>query len=83
MNYQQYIKGSLGKRYKKWLNEGQIGHKRKQVAKIPTVTQFLLFSAPFSFWLLTCSSEFGLDFLCLSRLNDFGIVSLQKLQNLP
>ena len=47
-----------------------------QPCKIPTVTQFLLDFAPFSFWLQTYNSEFGLDSSCLSRLNDFGIVSL-------
>ena len=57
--------------------------KFSQPCKIPAVTQFLMFYAPFSLWLMTCSFEFGLDSSCLSRLNDFGIVSLQKLQNLP
>ena len=57
--------------------------KISQPCKISAVAQFLMFSTSFSFWLLTCSSEFGLDSSCLSRVNDFGIVSLQKLQNLP
>ena len=55
--------------------------KFSQPCKIPAVTQFLIYSAQFSFWFLTYSSKFGLDSLCLSRLNDFGIVSLPKLQN--
>ena len=29
------------------------------------------------------ASEFGLNSSCLSQLNDFEIVSLQKIQNLP
>ena len=49
-----------------------------QPYKIYVRDHFLLFSALFSFCLLTCSSDFGLDSSCLSRLNDFGIFSLQK-----
>ena len=40
---------------------------------------FLLFSAPLSFWFLICNAEFDLNSLCLDQLNNFGINSLQKL----
>ena len=47
-------------------------------------------NAPFSsvfcyFFLrsLICNAEFDLNSLCLDRLNNFGIISSQKLQNMP
>ena len=47
-------------------------------------------NAPFSsvfcysfLWSLICNAEFDLNSLCLDRLNKFGIISSQKLQNLP
>ena len=43
-------------------------------------------NAPFSsilcysfFWSLICNAEFDLNFSCLDRINDFGIISSQKL----
>ena len=44
---------------------------------------FLAFSALLSFWTLICNVEFGLNSSCLDLLSNFGIDSLQKLQNLP
>ena len=47
-------------------------------------------NAPFSsvfcysfLWSLICNAEFDLNSSCLDRLNNFGIISSQKLQNLP
>ena len=34
-------------------------------------------------WSLICNAEFDLNSSCLDRLNNFGIISSQKLQNLP
>ena len=36
-----------------------------------------------SFWSLIYNAEFDLNSLCLDRLNNFGIISSHKLQNLP
>ena len=36
-----------------------------------------------SFWDLIYNYEFDSNSLCLDRLNNFGIISSQKLQNLP
>ena len=36
-----------------------------------------------SFWDLICNDEFDSNTSCLDRLNNFGIISSQKLQNLP
>ena len=44
---------------------------------------FLLFSAILSSWFLIYNAEFDSNSLCLDRLNNFGIISSQKLQNLP
>ena len=48
------------------------------------------YNAPFSsvfcysfIWSLICNAEFDLNSSCLDRLNNFGIISSQKLQNLP
>ena len=47
-------------------------------------------NAPFSFvlcysflWSLICNAEFDLNSSCLDQLNNFGIISSQKLQNFP
>ena len=42
---------------------------------------FFVFFALISFWSLICNAEFDSNSLCLDRLNNFGINSLQKLQN--
>ena len=36
-----------------------------------------------SFWDLICNDEFDSNSSCLDRLNNFVIISSQKLQNLP
>ena len=36
-----------------------------------------------SLWDLICNDEFDSNSSCLDRLNNFGIISLQKVQNLP
>ena len=43
-------------------------------------SSFLAFSAHLSFWSLICNAE---NSSCLDRLDNFGINSLQKLQNYP
>ena len=51
-----------------------------------TKFRMLHFSSLFallSFWDLICNNEFDSNSLCLDRLNNFGIISSQKLQNLP
>ena len=44
---------------------------------------FSSFFALLSFWDLICNDEFDSSSSCLDRLNNFGIISSQKLQNLP
>ena len=51
--------------------------------QFPCSSTFLAFSALLSFWYLFCNAEFDLNSLWLDRLSNFGIDSLQKLQNLP
>ena len=51
--------------------------------QFPCSSTFLAFFAPLSFWYLICNAEFDSHSSCLDRLNNFGIDSLQKLQNLP
>ena len=45
------------------------------------VLNFVAFSALLSFWSLICNVEFDSNSSCFDRLNNFGINSLQKLQN--
>ena len=49
--------------------------------KFMQLPNFLAFSALLFFWFLICNAEFDSNSLCLDRLNNFGINSLQKLQN--
>ena len=71
----------------KLVNSGGIGmHSGKQEANFATLQNFcyglfLLFSASRSFLLLTCNAKFNSNSSFLDRLNNFGINSLQKLQN--
>ena len=51
--------------------------------QFPCSSTFLAFFALLSFWYLICNAEFDSNSSCLDRLNNFGIDSLQKLQNLP
>ena len=51
--------------------------------QFPYSSTFLAFSALLSFWYLICNAEFDSNSSCLDRLNNFGIISSQKLQNLP
>ena len=44
-------------------------------------SSFLAFSALLSFLSLICNTEFDSNSSCLDRLDNFGINSLQKLQN--
>ena len=44
---------------------------------------FLAFSALLSFWSLICNAELDSNSSCLDRLNNFGTISLNKLQNFP
>ena len=44
---------------------------------------FLLFSALLSSWSLIYDVEFNSNSSCLDRLNNVGMISSQKLQNLP
>ena len=55
--------------------------KFSQSCKIPAVLHFHAFSTLLSFWFLICNVEFDSNSSCLDRLNNFGINSLQKLQN--
>ena len=50
-------------------------------AKFLRCSNFLVFSALLSLWFLICNAEFDSNSSCLDRLNNFGINSLQKLQN--
>ena len=45
-------------------------------------SNFLSFSALLSFWSLICNVELDSNSSCLDRLNNFGTISSQKLQNL-
>ena len=51
--------------------------------QFPYSFTFLAFSAFLSFWYLICNVEFDLNSSCSDRLNNFGTISSQKLQNLP
>ena len=53
----------------------------RHLAKILVVLHFVAFSALLSFWSLICNAEFDSNSSCLDRLNNSGIISLQKLQN--
>ena len=46
-----------------------------------TASLFVILSAPLSFWSMICNAESDLNSLCLNQLDNFGINSLQKLQN--
>ena len=52
-------------------------------SNFPCSSTFLAFSTLLSFWYLICNAEFDSNSSCLDRLNNFGTISLQKLQNLP
>ena len=54
-----------------------------QVLQFPYSFTFLAFSAFLSFWYLIWNVEFDLNSSCSDRLNNFGTISSQKLQNLP
>ena len=55
------------------------------LATIPTAPRFLflLCSALLSSWSLIYDVEFDSNSSCLDRLNNVGMISSQKLQNLP
>ena len=44
---------------------------------------FLMFSTILSSWFFIYNAELDSNSSCLDRLNNFGIISWQKLQNLP
>ena len=50
----------------------------KNFATLLSTSSLIMVSASLFFWFLTCSSEFDSNSLCLDRLNNFGIISLQK-----
>ena len=54
---------------------------RRQFHSPAFASSLLLVSASLFFWFLTCSFEFDSNSLCLDRLSNFGIISLEKLQN--
>ena len=60
----------------RWMNSGS-------GKSTPTVLHFSSHFALLFFWSLICNAEFDSNSLCLDRLNNFGIISSQKLQNLP
>ena len=47
----------------------------------PAAPISFVFSAILSFWSLICNVDIDSNSLCLDRRNNFGINSLQKLQN--
>ena len=49
--------------------------------QIRNPAKFLAFSALLSFWSLICNAEFDSNSSCLDRLNNFGMINSQKLQN--
>ena len=51
--------------------------------QFPYSFTFLAFSAFLSFWYMICNVEFDLNSSYSDRLNNFGTISSQKLQNLP
>ena len=53
-----------------------------QTCEIFVVLHFSSHFSLLSFWFLIYNAEFDLNSPCLDRLNNFGIISLQKLQNL-
>ena len=55
------------------------------LATVPTAPcfLFLLFSALLSSWSLIYDVEFDSNSSCLDRLNNVGMISLQKLKNFP
>ena len=64
----------------------QVNSARKNnfsTCKISCNSTFLAFSALLFFWYLICNAEFDSNSSCLDRLNNFGTISSQKLQNLP
>ena len=52
-------------------------------SNFPYSSTFLAFFALLSFWYLICNADFDLNSSYLDRLNNFGTISSQKLQNLP
>ena len=47
------------------------------------MVHFSFIYALLSFWSLICNVELDSNSSCIDRLNNFGTISLQKLQNLP
>ena len=46
-------------------------------------SNFLSFYSLLSFWSLICNAGLDSNSSCLDRLNNFGTITSQKLQNLP
>ena len=59
------------------------GRKSAHRKSISAVVHCSSLFALLSFYDLICNAEFDSNFSCLDRLNNFGIASSQKLQNLP
>ena len=60
----------------RWMNSGY-------GKSTPAVLHFSSLFALLSFWSLICNAEFASNSSCLDRLNNFSIISSQKLQNFP
>ena len=62
------------------MNSARMMHSARR-KNIPVMLHFLLFSAILSSWSLIYNAEFDSNSSCLDRLNKFGSISSQKLQN--
>ena len=77
--------GKIGKNHKRKSNRVKKGKKKNQEnveAFSHPSAKLLDFPASFailSFWFLICNVEFDLNSTCLDRLDNLGIISLQKL----
>ena len=54
-----------------------------RVGSIPAMLHFSSFYALLSFSSLICNAEFDSNSSCLDRLNNFVMISSQKIQNFP
>ena len=68
------------KKKKKQENAEAFSHGSKISHPSVKLLDFLAFYALLFFWFLICNAEFDLNSTCLDRLNNLGIISLQKLQ---
>ena len=66
---------------KKQENAEAFSHGSKISHPFVKLLDFLAFSALLFLWFLICNAEFDSNSTCLDRLDNLGIISLQKLQN--